>query len=357
MVAVPKGVSPLTTVTLSDNDMRAATPVLGPGQWSNMAQVQLWLAGKGAQLMTRGPSTEAIGSGGGILGIPFFCKPHKQCLNWLWIVSLHRLTEGAQAKGTFTGAQGTDLGDWVLDPNLQPYQPQHFMFVETFATMTVSYSSVSTVQVQNDGTGDVALSGVQIVELPMANVSTFGSAATPVVNPSTCAFHAPIFEPASGRKSIDGMGQVVNNIAAGTGLPVEGRRPFLFGWSCPNGVATTSAVYESVFSTPAAVVARGLYTVTTATVTVAVLAYTIGAPNTGSIRVTAATGGVCSIDVTATTPTWYEGTLTVETEDLDENSTDGGLRGNTRETLTYEQKVTGGTTSMTFYASFVNEGE
>jgi hypothetical protein len=261
----------------------------------------------------------------------------------------------------FTGVQGDDLGEWQLaTSNL--LTPQAFHFVESFDSMTIPYDGIAICDLDADSDTTVQVAGLSCVELPMYSATTFGSSDTPLVDPKTCATGSPIYEPSSGRKSVNGLMQVGSSQVAGAGLIREARRCNLFSWGNGVGVTLTDASYPGTsqfFESSPSIVARHLFNGTnTSTVKVAAYAKCTGAPATGNVRVTAATGGTCTLSFSSTSFAWQVGNLTVETEDLSRNATDGGLRGGSRETLLVEGRTTGGMgSSITVAALHVMEAE
>lgn len=370
MAAVPKlpGIVGRTDINSdttpgAPDEVRCAVPVRGPDQWWDWARAQAWLSGRGSQLVSMGPSQKYMGSGGDAAEtISIAATPHKQSTCWLWILGLSTST-GAPANGVFYGAQGTELGKWSMSAH-DPDTPHHFTYLETFPSMTVSYTSYAVVISVVTTEAVVYRTSLQAVEMPLKNVTQIGSNARAVPQPNTCATGAPIYEPSLGRKSITGVTKAAATFTSGDGLPREARRSHLFSWEYDTdqgGITVTATTYpgsSQFFELPPTVLARHLYEgVTTATVSVYLLAEAEGAPNTAAIKVTAGGGSSCSIDISGITPTWYTGTLSVRTEDLSRNGTDGGIRGGARETLTVVGKVTGGTNYLRMCAFYVVEQE
>ena len=356
MAAVPTFPGTLATPAVV-NDIRAATPVQGFSQWHPMAQAQMWLLGHGGNLVSIGPYIDMTTA----QGWACHAYPHTHILNWLWILSLARTAVAANVWGHFVGAQGTTLGTWQLDNSLQTFTPQTFLFVETFTSMAASYSFAPAVYVDSTSL-DVAQVSLTATELPAGDITTFGSAAEEVVDPATCATGAPIYEPAGAteHRSASGLAEILYSVTAGAGLIGEARRPTLYNWAHPIGVSTTETSFASLgMSEPTpTIVGRHMYNGTnTTTVRVRVRAYVVGAPNTGEIKLTATTGGTLTLTITTDTATWYSGDLTVETEDLSRNATDGGLRGGSREMITIQGRVTGGSTTIGVTGLHIGESE
>lgn len=339
------------------NDVRAASPVRGPGQWEPWAQAQLWLAGRGAQLASIGPSVTITGAGGA-LGLYVHCEPHPQIRNWLWILTMYN--ESGQVNGTFTGAQGTVIGNWTMS-QVAPYCTQTFMFTEAFAAEPAKEFTAVVTNTSASGTAYCKMASLQAVELPAFSLSTFGSSGAALVDPSTCRTNMPIYEPSSGNKSANGLARVVANETDGAGMLCEGRRAHLFSWAHSGlGITVTATTYPGVsqfFSSDPRVLSRSIVEgASSRSVRVAIAALATGGAHTGAVRIAAAKAGTSvSVAVTATTYAWYYADLAIECEDLDQNATDGGLRGGTRESLLIEGKVTGGTTSLTVRAVYVVE--
>jgi hypothetical protein len=338
------------------NDIRAATPVLGLGQWYEMALAQVWLLAHGGTLVMHGPYTDMDAS----QGFPCAVYSHPQNLTWLWVVTLSRTSTGANVFGHFVGAGGTTLGEWQLDSSIPNNTPQHFTFTEVFASVSEDFEFIPEVNV--DSTSHACdLIGLHGYELPAHDVTVFGSADTPIVEPKTCTTHAPIYEAAgSAHESVAGLAEVLYALSSGAGLIGEARRVTLYSWASPVGVSTTSGslVAAPIYESAPSIVARHMYNgVNTSTVRVRVYALVEGAPNTGEIVITAATGGTVTLTITSASLDWYGGNLTVETEDLARNDDDGGLRGGTRETFTVQYRTTGGSTAIGLFALFIGESE
>ncbi len=342
MASVPQYPGVIAFVDPDNNDIRAATPVLGGGQWQAMANAAMWVLGRGANIAAIGPYLALDSTN----GFPCYSYPHPQNLNWLWILSLSRTSSTDNVWGHFEGAQGTNLGDWQLDSSIPPHIPQHFFFIETFdPALSSAESFVPAVFVDSTSTS-VTMAHLSATELPASSFTEFG-ASSDILDPATCATNAPIFRGSGGdRKSAHGMGAIARALTAGTGLIGEGRRATLFNWSSPVAVATSSGVLVDLglFSTSLpSIVPRHMYSgVNTTTVRVAVFALVEGGTNDGEVVITAASGDILTIPITSGTPAWYFGDLEVKTEELDRNALDGGLRGGTRETFTVQGLVVDG---------------
>ncbi len=339
-------------------DVRAATPVLGVGQWHTWAQQAAWLLGRGAQLVSLGPY---IGSLSTAIGFACYAHPHAHITNWLWVLTLARTSATANVWGHFTGAQGTNLGGWQLDSSLPIHTPQHFTFLESFdAPMSVDYTF--TPVIYTDSTAqNVALVSLSAAELPMSELTTAGSVEVPVVDPATCGIGAPIYEPVIGRASVHGLCEAAHELVTGEGgLIQEARRAMMLSWAHPVGLETTNTSFVDLGAWEAApsIVARHLYNGSnTKPVCVHVRAAVTGAPNTGEVRIQLLSGYSVTIPITSGTLAWYSDYLSAETEDLSRNAIDGGLRGGTRETIALEARVTGGSTSVAVVSMFVMEEE
>lgn len=330
--------------------VRNATPVRGAGQWYEWANAAVWLAGRGGQLLSFGPNTDLASS----TGFVCYTRPHEQILNWLWVLSLARTSASANVYGHFTGAQGTTIGEWQLDSSIPIHTTQHFFFTEKFSSISSPYAFTAVLYIDS-ASDNVDLSSLSCSELPMHSITEFGGG-TALIEPETCATNRPIFEPASGIKSVNGLSVLVADPAY---LTAEAKRPLLFSWCHPSGVSTGSSSYASMgtWESPPSVVARHLYNGSNSrSVQVAVRAAVAGAPNTGNVKITAESGGTCTLNITSGTAAWYTGTLTVETEDLSRNDDDGGLRGASRETLAVEGRVTGGSTTLVVTGIDVMDG-
>ncbi len=336
--------------------IRAANPVKGIGEWRDMANAQAWLAGRGAQLVSLGPHT------GGLPSSPFECiaHPHKQILNWLWILSLARTTTAANVFGHFDGAGGTTIGTWQLDASVDNNTPQHFYFVESFAAAAITETKEFSPVITIDSTSTaVDLVGLSATELPMYNVATIGTAQTEIVEPATCQNDRPIYDPNSVtvRKSASGMAIVCSDLASTTGLIHDSRRCMLFSWANPDpGVEFTTTSFVSLFAEDPSALARHLFdTVVVGAMRVAVYAAASGGDETGEVRVTAANGDTVTMSISGATEDWYTDPIDIDTEELANNATSGGLRGGTRDTITIEGRVTGTTTTLTVYSVFIME--
>lgn len=337
--------------------VRNATPVRGGTQWYEWAKAQVWLAGRGSQLISIGPYTGDMGSSS-----TWYCYafPHVQILNWLWIVSLARTSDGAHVYGHFVGAGGTNLGSWVLDSAVERNTPQHFYFIESFSTMSDEWDF--TFEINTDSTSHaVDLVGVNCSELPMHSITEFGSAPTALVEPNTCVNGAPIYEPASGRKSAHGLLRNGSVLSGGLGMIREARRCMLFSWAHPVGVDFTTTSFVDLFTIDPAVLARHLFNGTlTGTVRVVVGAATDGGDLTGEVRFTAVSGDTETVSIASgmsSTLEWFTGNLSVDTEHLSRNATDGGIRDGDRDLITVAGRVTGTTTLLRVYSIFILEAE
>lgn len=361
MAYVPLYPDVLTNVDDEGNEIRAALPVRGGGQWQSMANAVAWVLGKGSTIAMVGPYLDLDAAN----GFACYAYPHPQNTNWLWILTLARTNSGANVFGHFEGAQGTDLGGWQLDSSVPLHTPQTFFFIETFDPALSSTEEFTAALYVDSTSTSVEMVHLSATELPASDMTTFG-AGDDVVEPSTCATNAPIFEiaGATAHASASGLAEIAYSISSGYGLIAEGRRVTLFSWASPVGVSTTSGSYvdlgmvQTAAASKPSIVGRHMYNgVITTTVRVGVYALVEGAPNTGAVRVTAASGANVVINITSGTLAWYFGNLTVETEDMSRNATDGGIRGGTRETFIVEGGVSGGSTALGVFALHIGESD
>lgn len=372
MAKVPRlpgtvGDTQLSSVASAPVELRAAMPVRGTDQWWSWSRAQAWLSGRGAQLVSMGPSNKLMSAlSNSSDAVTFAAKPHKQHTCWMWILGLTSAS-GTASSGTFDGALGTELGSWSLPPH-DAGVPHYFYFLETFPSMTVNYTNDFAANeypvIRVDVGTYVYRTSLQAIEMPLADVDTIGSAERAVTEHNTATNGAPIYEPASGRKSIYGLTRAALNGDAGEGLIREARRCHLFSWEYDaddGGVTITDTAYPGTsqfFALPPTVLARHLYEgTTTGTVSIVIAAQAIGAPNTGEVRVTSTSGSSVTIQVNGVTAGWWSGNITVWTEDLSRNGTDGGIRSGARDFLTVMGRVTGGTTALNVWALYVTEPE
>jgi hypothetical protein len=330
---------PPQLITSGQNAIRAAAQIRGTATWQPMAQATNWVLGRGGSLVVAGPPWQTTITAGGSRAFHFYHWPRKQNQFQIWYVSIQTTTQ-AGASGTVEVPNGTELGTWQIDSNVDAYQPQTFAFQRTVASPDGTPADI-TVTVRNDSDSDAAIIVTSISghELPRYDLDTF--TASPVIDDQTCATKAPIFEESSDEQSVNAVAVCADNAVT------EGRRSCLFSWFYPSGVTITAGSFpgtSNIFMLDPSIVARHLYSGTnTATVNVAVYAAMTGSTPAGDVKVTAASGASSTLHFTSASSTWVTGNLTVETEDLSRLSTDGGLRGGTRETLRIEARKTAGT--------------
>ncbi len=329
--------------TSAAQQIRAALPVRGYGQWETMAQCANWLAGCGAVLANAGPINETI-SAGSSHSRRFYCWPHDYATREgrLFIIELVAASAGG-SHGTVTLAPGGDAFDWAV-PNTKPHT---LMFVHEPSSTTAGEVSVQ-VSVDSAAAGAVTLQTVTVAELPRWEHDD--ATTTAGTHETSCVGAQPIYEntDTDDKFSVQSVFEQVREQGD------NHTRCSLFSWYNAAGLTTTATAFSgtsNIFRIDPAVQTRLLTaSVTTRTVAWAVYAVAAGA-SSGEVKVTMTNGSTSTITVANTTIAWTTGTVSVETDSMTETAL---IRGGTRDTAVFEfRDVTG--TGITLYGIRMGE--
>ena len=363
-------------------DIRAGSPVLGPGQWKDMALAASWLIGRGGMLFSQGPSANYLSSADAIMGFYGAMHGREQIKCRIWFLGLALSSGDAlNYKYSATGSvtlPNSEVQYWTLEPATDPLtglptdpptgQTKNFRFVEviTSPTNTTETPFASPFIVTRDATSaaEVIISGLYCRDVPMQDVYTYAAAAQ----------YTP--DGVNGYKSGDVIQNITNSTVstsaltatqasstAGSGARNEARRSSLFSWSGNRTyVAITSTPgYTTIFRQAPPILGRFLHyssgttRETTRIVKVHVLADCTGGAATGTFRATESTASATgSVLVTGGTATWYSFDLAVDCDDMTRIDVYGGTRSGGRCTITFDGRVEGGTT-LIIYAISVGE--
>lgn len=324
-------VPPKIIASGDESRIRAAAPVVGNGQWREMADLMNWLYGRGAQLVCGNPRmilTGDEGYGNPFGGIPpgvmanayeAYVWPRTQFTRRVWLVTLS-IGDSGTSYGEFRDYTGaTVLGTWNLSRNDTRVEP-----IATFAIVEpwTAAAGMTGLKIFNEDLSEeyVFVHGVCCFEMPFSALST-------VPNEQTLNSKQPIYEASGNSESLDLVAQTADT------LVTHARRCALFSWYTPTAVtitATTFAGASNVFVVPPAIVPRHLYSgVTTGTVNWAMYGVSYG--GTCFARVTMSSGHTTTVTITSTTLAATIGASTVRTEDLSRLGTDGGIRTGSRD--------------------------
>ncbi len=333
------------------NEIRAGMPVRGSSQWAPMGSAALWLLGTGGTLISAGPTafTGAYSAGAldGYIAEPgdsithyFYNWPSPYVYNRLWCVSLSCPDGFGQASGRlYVTTSGIDR-PWAIDRSAFGPTTKGLVtvrFVERWNTDTPGQIGIA---LQNDASSNnsVMFAGITCHELPLASLSDSVSLGA----------GAPIHE---GRVKYVTEKAMTEGLA--TSVITYARRNCVFSWGSVPGVTisrSSFAANSNILRDRPPVLARHKKLGVT-TGNYAVACKTDGV--TGTLRVTATSGD--SSDITlAGFAGWHVGEITVDTEDLSRNETDGGIRGGTRDQLRFEAIRSTGT-NVQIYGLCVGE--
>lgn len=323
------------------NQIRAAYPVLGFGQWQAMAVAANWVAGIGGALASCGPDAVDVAAGSSSTR-RFYLWPRAQNASWLWAVEIEAQSASG-ARGTVTLAPGADAFDWAVADD----RAKTFLFPHDPSAIAPGEASV---QISNSTTspGAVRLRTVGVYELPRAYFGT--ATATVGVHETSCVGGQPIFE----NTTIDDKFSAQAVFEQTRDASTSATRSTLFSWFNPTGLTTAATAFtgtSNIFHVDPAMQCRLLAAgATTRVVQWAVYANVTGGGAVGEVRVTVG-GGTSTITVVTTVAGWHTGLVSVETDSPSESAF---IRGGTRDEATFEMRKTAGT-SITVHGIDVGE--
>lgn len=320
------------------NDVRAATPVRGPGQWIEMGDALNWLFGRGGQLVNTGPQRKGI-TGTGTQAFSFYVWPKAEAQVRVWTVSIILRSGGTSAHGSFQAPSGTTIGKWQIgvgDPD-PTRTSKVFAYAETIASPSATPQAITAKLVggTNNTNGTIDVVGISCFEFPRYLLTTGASEG---VDSSTLDQGQPIYAGANGisiAEVYDQLGDVKD----------EARRTKLFDWHKTNWITITTTSFpgtSNILNVNPPVLNRHMENGTTARNA----AWTVyAAVDTGSaeVKVTATSGATSTITVSTTSLSWHTPkNFAIDTEHISRLGTDGGIRDGTRDRLRFEGRVVSG---------------
>lgn len=337
-------VGPVPTKTIV-NAARIGTPVLGRSQWLPMGDACNWLLGGGTmQLAAWGPLNDAI-EASDTYEFHAYCWPRAQSLVRLWQFTV-RNSNGAV--GAFQTADKPGGKAFAVTSNTL----QTLRFVEILTSVDDTGEAISNAIVLAPFSDSLNVLAASVCELPMAVVGEPGDGEKGVevdsLSKGRLIYEADESISSSEEQlSVDGVIGTAAALCGNGQTPI--RRAKLFDWHYATGVLETGSSYTNIFRTTLLAQTRQVRAEATRSVNYAVLANLSGGASTGNFRVSSSVNASTSVvAVTATTPTWHTGTITVETDDLE-----GTAWARDRETLTFEHRAV--TSPIRTYAISVGE--
>ena len=344
----PVNFSRATAGTTTVNTIRAATPVMGAGQWVDMGRAVNWLRGRGGTLVSANGYNTGVTAGGSVTFV-YRVWPRYENHTRIWIVTLALPAAGGSAYGTITAATPapSTAADWsvVATDN----RPREFAVVHQLTTATDVPQEV-TFQIASNGNSQstVKVLSVELYEIPRTALSASYGAEI-----SSLGSKNPIYEnaTASNDRSVEAVARharFAKQVA---------RKNHIFSWYLTDGVAETGSTFVDLFPLYPFACPRLLESGNTSRNLVwNAYAKVTGGTTTGEIKIITAAGS-STMAVTSTSASWHaDHTTSVRCEDPTRWGTDGGIRTGTRDTLQIQIRRVGAT-SITIYGICVAEAD
>ena len=316
------------------NNIRAAAPVVGDGQWKVAADVSVFLHGRLTnQLLSMG-GDKAVAPGGSTT-YRFWHWPHSQARSNIWLFTLIP-TGFFGAHGTFEAPAGTTLLHWSIDGGVAEIS-RTFIAQAEAAESDTPQEITCKFTVASDSVSSMVLSNLSCFECPMQSITTATGPGSSIPISDTDVTKAAIMAEADGEQSANAVMLAMDTART------RARRSSLFCWAnvADGGRTLSSSIHANVFALDPVINARHLYNGTnTAVVDWAVLAKVSGGGGSEVKAIVGSTGVASSVTITssASTGDWVHGTSTVKTEDMSLLDSNGGIRDSVRETLRFTAK-------------------
>lgn len=363
-------------------DIRAGSPVRGPGQWKDMALGAAWLIGRGGSLACQGPVAVHLDAGDYFTSYYYALHGREQIKARVWFIGLALSSYGtdpgkSSATGHFTLPNGTSHV-WSLEPIIDPVtgtptdkqtgQTKNFRVIEIITSPTNTVENILAAPMSivryAASTAEVIVSGVLCRDIPMSEVYRYAGA-TEEAPDGVAGFNSgdSIRHIASETVGVNAVADTQISSTAGSGIRNEARRGSLFSWCDARApvVVTSTPGYTTIFRQAPPILGRYLHyssgttPETTRIVKVSVLATTNSGTLTATVRVTESTSGnTASITVNSFVGTWYSMDLAIDCDDMTRIDVYGGTRSGGRCTLTFDARVETAA-SVTIYAVTVGE--
>jgi hypothetical protein len=291
------------------NSARIGTPVMGVGQWRDLASAQNWLIGTSGQLGWWGPRTMGVNTSTTYRTYAWPRPGHRARL-WAFVVSG---VGAALTVETLDNSAGVpmNMGSAIL---------QTFLVAELVDDVDPAGEEISVVVNNLDFGAGVAILSVTCSELPLAATSTLTEQYG--MDTRTCVKGAAIMQHDETTPSTSFM------------LSTAER---------------TNVAYANIFRLNPSCQTRRLLD---ENVVCAWAVYASASASAGEVRCTTSTGGGSShtLSIVSPTPAWYTGVITLPADDMEE---DAWINGGVRQTLTFEHRASSG--SVTTYGIAVGE--
>jgi hypothetical protein len=321
------------------NSARIGTPVMGVGQWRDLASAQNWLIGTSGQLGWWGPRTMGVNTSTTYRTYAWPRPGHRARL-WAFVVSG---VGAALTVGTLDFSAGVPLamGSAIL---------QTFLVTELVDDVDPAGEEISVVVNNLDFGAGVAILSVTCSELPLAATSTlteqYGVDTRTCVKGAAIMQHDETTPSTSFMLSAAGVARMMERLKEG---PDAKRRMKAFDWHLTSGLTRTNVAYANIFRLDPSCQTRRLID---ENVVCAWAVYASASASAGEVRCTTSAGGGSShtLSIVSPTPAWYTGVITLPADSMDE---DAWINGGVRQTLTFEHRASSG--SVTTYGLAVGE--
>lgn len=339
------------------NRIRAAAPVIGPGQHRELALLTAHLMGRGSTLISANGAPMEFSEPNFIGGIDdgtsetfrYWTWPHEQNPTRVWYVSLSRWVPGVRLFGTLTTDSGA-TANWEIPADAEQGIPITFELYETLvapsdtpreAVLSVAHSIAS------HDTAQVFVIDVSCQELPRTILGDFGGVTMPDLD--SLDVGRLIYQDSTASKSLHAIAIAAELVEA------QARRACQMSYFNHLGLARAAGSFATAVSGFA--LARKRYSGDfVGPLMCAVYVEVTGGE--GEVRITAASGDVETLTIAPNGgPDWFTREIHVNCDDMDNMDIDGGLAdGSVHDSLTFATRVTTGT-EITLYGACVGEAE
>ena len=309
--------------------IRSGEPVLSE-TWTDSALLVNWLRGRGRQMVPASVANIAI-AGGGSETFRFKCHPAYPITRRIWCLTIRGDEATRDSDVTITAPSGTGT-----PTTFRVARDRTLLTPIVYGETAARSSTLAEYSLDIDPDDDVIVEAISYVDIPRSTLVVSGSDTG--VELESVGARQPI---------VAGANQGLQGVSDTEGLMALGFERHLFEFSVSdNGVQPATLAFgagpTSIFQLAIPVLTRCVYQGdTVGPAVVYVLAWCSNGTTSANIAVTAASGDSVTIAVPllTTTPTWLNGSLDVQCEDL---TTATGLQGASWDGLTFTVTRTAG---------------